>query len=182
MRATTGFFQKIHGSRLIYNTCWEDPRIDRELLELDGDSRVVVITSAGCNVLDYLMDGPAEIHSVDVNPRQNALLQLKLALIETGDYNDFFRGSSAGDGTTDFQALYKRLADQLPPEARDFWSDKAGYFSQRGLKKSFYYHGTTGMAAWLFLKYLYLTRPRLRSLIFDLVDARSPGPATPDLR
>jgi S-adenosylmethionine-diacylglycerol 3-amino-3-carboxypropyl transferase len=166
------FFQKIHGSRLIYNTCWEDPRIDRELLELNGDSRVVVITSAGCNVLDYLMDGPAEIHSVDVNPRQNALLQLKLALIAAGDYDDFFEVFGRGRHD-DFQALYGRLAGQLPPEARDFWGDKAGYFSQRGLKKSFYYHGTTGMAAWLFLKYLYLTRPRLRSLIFDLVDARS---------
>ncbi len=166
------FFNTVHGSRLIYNTCWEDPRIDRELLALDGDSRVVVITSAGCNVLDYLMDGPAEIHAVDVNPRQNALLQLKLALIAAGDYNDFFEVFGRGRHD-DFQALYRRLADRLPPEAREFWGDKAGYFNQRGLKKSFYYHGTTGMAAWLFLKYLYLTRPRLRSLIFDLVDAQS---------
>ncbi len=166
------FFNTVHGSRLIYNTCWEDPRIDRELLELDGDSRVVVITSAGCNVLDYLLDGPAEIHAVDVNPRQNALLQLKLALIGAGDYDDFF-GIFGRGRRTDFQALFDGIAHRLPPEARDFWGDKARYFNQRGLKKSFYYYGTTGMAAWLFLKYLYLTRPRLRSLIFDLVDARS---------
>ncbi|MFP4054703.1 MAG: DUF3419 family protein, partial [Phycisphaerae bacterium] len=48
------FFRHVHGGRLIYNTSWEDPRIDRELLELDGDSKVVMITSAGCNALDYL--------------------------------------------------------------------------------------------------------------------------------
>ena len=72
-------FHHVHGGQLIYNACWEDPRIDRALMRLDGDSRVVMITSAGCNALDYLLDGPAEIHAVDVNYRQNALLELKRA-------------------------------------------------------------------------------------------------------
>jgi hypothetical protein len=79
------FFSLVHGNRLIYNTCWEDPRIDRKLLNLGPESSVVVITSAGCNVLDYLLDGPAAIHAIDVNFRQNALLCLKLALIRHGD-------------------------------------------------------------------------------------------------
>ena len=39
-----------------------------------------MLTSAGCNALDYLLDGPAEIHAVDVNFRQNALLELKAAV------------------------------------------------------------------------------------------------------
>ena len=73
-------FSLIHENRLIYNTCWEDPRLDRELLGLSPESTVVAITSAGCNVLDYLLDGPAAIHAVDVNYRQNAVLSLKMAL------------------------------------------------------------------------------------------------------
>src|ERR1700739_4706900 len=83
-------FHHVHGRQLIYNTCWEDPRIDRQLLKLDGNSRVVVITSAGCNALDYLLDGPAEIHAVDVNFRQNAVLELKLAMIRRGIFGDLF--------------------------------------------------------------------------------------------
>ncbi|MCB1822743.1 MAG: DUF3419 family protein, partial [Candidatus Competibacteraceae bacterium] len=90
-------FKTIHQRYLIYNMCWEDPRIDRQLLDLNQDSQVVVLTSAGCNALDYLLDVPAAIHAVDVNPRQNALLQLKLALIGYGDFGDleqmFRRGS-----------------------------------------------------------------------------------------
>jgi S-adenosylmethionine:diacylglycerol 3-amino-3-carboxypropyl transferase len=27
-------FQNIHGSKLIYNACWEDPRVDRQLLRI----------------------------------------------------------------------------------------------------------------------------------------------------
>ena len=77
-------FGLMHGNRLIYNACWEDPRIDRALLGLGPDSTVVAITSAGCNVLDYLLDGPAAIQAVDVNFRQNAILSLKMALLRTG--------------------------------------------------------------------------------------------------
>jgi S-adenosylmethionine-diacylglycerol 3-amino-3-carboxypropyl transferase len=53
-------FKTIHQRYLIYNMCWEDPRIDRQLLGLDQHSKVVVLTSAGCNALDYLLDAPAE--------------------------------------------------------------------------------------------------------------------------
>ncbi len=78
-------FHYIHDNNLIYNTCWEDPRIDRKLLKLDSSSEVAMITSAGCNALDYLLDNPSDVHAIDVNPRQNALLELKnTSLKETG--------------------------------------------------------------------------------------------------
>ena len=81
-RVQDWIFRQVHHRNLVYNTCWEDPRCDRKLLELGPGSRVVMITSAGCNALEYLLDGPERIHCVDVNPRQNALLHLKQALFE----------------------------------------------------------------------------------------------------
>jgi len=33
-------FQSIHRSNLVYNTCWEDPRLDREAMKLKSDDRV----------------------------------------------------------------------------------------------------------------------------------------------
>ena len=49
-------FRHVHNSNLIYNTAWEDPRLDRQLMKLNRGSRVVMITSAGCNALDYLLN------------------------------------------------------------------------------------------------------------------------------
>ena len=46
-------FDAVHRNNLVYNTCWEDPRLDREALRLGPDDDVLVITSAGCNALDY---------------------------------------------------------------------------------------------------------------------------------
>jgi S-adenosylmethionine-diacylglycerol 3-amino-3-carboxypropyl transferase len=165
-------FASVHGNRLIYNTCWEDPRIDRELFQLRSDSKVVVITSAGCNALDYLLDGPAEVHAVDVNFRQNALLQLKLALFERGDHDDLF--AVFGDGTHgQFPKLLASLNGRLQPPSREFWTAKQHYFDGRPIKKSFYYHGSSGDVAWMVRAFLLQPNRRLRDSVEDLLDAGS---------
>lgn len=163
------FFRRIHGSQLIYNACWEDPRIDRQLLQLDANSRVVMITSAGCNALDYLLDGPAEIHTVDVNPRQNALLELKMALIRRGNYDDFFQMFGHGQHR-DFRRVLTEVEADLSPFAREFWRKKIVFFSPKR-RRSFYYHGASGIVAWLFTRYLYLHRRTLKPKLLRLLES-----------
>ncbi len=165
-------FHHVHGGQLVYNACWEDPRIDRQLMKLNAESRVVMITSAGCNALDYLLDGPAEIHTVDLNYRQNALLQFKLAMIRQGHFQDFFE--MFGIGSHDkYRELYKGLRSDLPEFAREFWDDKISYFDPKGLKKSFYYQGTSGAAAWLLGGALFRAKPNIKNFALCLLDATS---------
>ncbi|MFO0864168.1 MAG: DUF3419 family protein [Gemmataceae bacterium] len=83
-------FQWVHGHNLVYNTCWEDPRLDRQALRLGVDDTIAMITSAGCNALDYALLGPRRIHAIDMNHRQNALLELKMAGIRRLEFDDFF--------------------------------------------------------------------------------------------
>lgn len=163
-------FHHVHGGQLIYNACWEDPRIDRELMALQADSRVVMITSAGCNALDYLLDGPAEIHAVDVNPRQNAVLELKLALIRRGDFGDLFEFFGIGSHER-FKPIYRSLRAGLSPSARSFWDAKISFFDPGSLKKSFYYHGAAGMAAWLMGGALFRAKPNIKNHALCLLDA-----------
>jgi S-adenosylmethionine-diacylglycerol 3-amino-3-carboxypropyl transferase len=165
-------FKNIHGNRLIYNACWEDPRLDRQLLQLDDRSRVVMITSAGCNALDYLLDSPAEIHAVDVNPRQNALLQLKLSLIRRGDFDDLFQMFGLGNHPQ-FEQLYADVRLDLPDYACDFWGEKIHYFAQTNLRKSFYYCGAAGEVAWLLSRYLLRASKKVRYRLHDLLQAET---------
>lgn len=165
-------FRTIHSNTLIYNACWEDPRIDRALLGLDANSRVVMLTSAGCNALDYLLDGPAEIHTVDVNARQNALLQLKLALLRHGAFADLFLMFGRG-AHWEMNQLYPHLSLHLPDFARDFWDKHLGYFDGSGSRRSFYYRGASGMAAWLFSRYLLQVKRSLRDGLMELLECQS---------
>ena len=88
-RLSRWLFDAVHRQHLVYNQCWEDPAVDHEALRLRPDDRVLVITSAGCNALDYALSG-ASVLAVDVNPRQNHLLELKRAGIRALDFEAFF--------------------------------------------------------------------------------------------
>lgn len=165
------FFQLIHGHRLIYNACWEDPRLDRQLLNLDGDSEVVVITSAGCNALDYLLDGPKAIHAVDVNFRQNALLDLKLAFFRSQPFGELYAFFGHGHSPT-YRETYRALRDALSPLSRAFWDRKIDYFSGRGSRRSFYWRGAAGDFAWL-LRRLVVGQGRKAALVQNLLNAQS---------
>lgn len=171
-RAQDATFHHVHGGNLVYNACWEDPRIDRELMALDRDSRVVMITSAGCNALDYLLDDPAEIHAIDMNPRQNALLQLKEAMIRRGRHDELF--ALFGEGRhPDFQNLRKQIDDLLPPYASRYWKEKHYYFRSSPLNPSFYYRGTAGQMAWIALKTFTSGRGKLRDSAAAILEAKS---------
>ena len=41
----------------IYNMSWEDPRMDHRVMKLGNNDHVITIASAGCNVLDYIIEG-----------------------------------------------------------------------------------------------------------------------------
>ena len=163
-------FNAIYSRALVYNTCWEDPAVDRLALNIAPDDALLVITSAGCNVLDYALTGPRSIHAVDANPRQNALLELKLSGIRSLDYDDFFAAFGSGYHPRFREIYFDALRAHLSPFARGFWDKRVDWFGNpRG---SFYYHGLSGIVARLFRLYL-AARPRLAASISDLFETRS---------
>src|SRR5262252_1345522 len=144
-RLSRSVFDAIHGHQLVYNACWEDPRLDRTALRLGPDDTVLMITSAGCNALDYALDAPKHIYAVDLNPRQNALLELKQAAIRALDFDTFFEMFGRGR-VKDWSKIYAPyLRIQLSPWARRYWDERGRYFS--GGPHTFYFRGTTGTVA-----------------------------------
>src|SRR5215470_14237026 len=122
-------FGYVHGNNLVYNTCWEDPRLDRQALELSEHDRLLMITSAGCNALDYLLAGAGEIHCVDLNHRQNALLELKVACLRRLEYDDFFRMFGEGAWAQAPMAYRDLIRDELSPASRRYWDGHIDFFS-----------------------------------------------------
>lgn len=140
-------FRAVHRGNLVYNTCWEDPALDREALDFQPDDRVLVITSAGCNALDYLLTGVAAVHAVDVNPIQNALLELKVQAIRHLDYASFFELFGQGQTPQARQMYQEALRDHLTPAARRYWDRHISFFNGDGWRGSFYYRGSSGLLA-----------------------------------
>jgi len=159
-------FSAVHGNNLVYNICWEDPRLDRVALEFQPDDEVLVITSAGCNALDYALCQPNHVYAVDMNPRQNALLQLKQAAIRSLDHDDFFRMFGQGKLEGVAEIYRKDLRGQLNSWSQRFWDKRIGWFDHPRL--SFYFRGTSGSFARLINHYVDRVakcRPALNELL-----------------
>jgi S-adenosylmethionine-diacylglycerol 3-amino-3-carboxypropyl transferase len=116
---------------ILYAQCWEDPGVDRIALNIGRDDVVFAITSGGCNVLTFLLDNPRKIISLDLNPRQNHLLELKICAFKTLSYEEMleFIGVKTSDRRLD---LYHRLQKSLSVQSRTFW-DNHGDMIARGI-------------------------------------------------
>jgi S-adenosylmethionine-diacylglycerol 3-amino-3-carboxypropyl transferase len=170
-RLSGWLFDAVHRRQLVYNQCWEDPAVDREALGLTPADRVLVITSAGCNALDYALSG-ARVLAVDVNPRQNHLLELKRAGIRALDFEDFFELFGRG-GSPRARQAYAALRDALPFASREHWDREIRLFEPaRGRGRSFYYRGSSGLVALLLTRWI-RHGARLGALVERLLAASS---------
>ncbi len=163
-------FDALYAHSLVYNACWEDPAVDRRALAIGPDDRLLVITSAGCNVLDYALCAPAAIHAVDANPRQSALLELKLAGIRRLVYADFW--ALFGEGAHRYAPeLYRdTLRAELSPFAARYWDARIDWFAPRQPQQGFYWRGLSGWVARGF-RALLVARPKLRHAVEALLEA-----------
>ena len=170
-RLSKTWFNLVHGRNIVYNQCWEDPRLDRVALELTPHDRVVVITSAGCNALDYALAGAGHVHAVDMNPKQNHLLDLKLAGLRHLDYETFW--TLFGKGCLpDWNNIYvHQLRPNLPVEAQRYW-DRKGHMFKKGQRKSFYFRCTSGTFAW-FVNYYVDRVAKMRDAVNALLAAEN---------
>ncbi|NER52946.1 MAG: BtaA family protein [Symploca sp. SIO1A3] len=159
-------FHSVHRNNLVYVTCWEDPRLDRIAMKLTKDDTVLVLTSGGCNALEYALDEPQHIYAVDVNPRQNALLELKIAGIRELDYSSFFQLFGEGH-LANFKKVYQQqLRTHLSPFAQQYWDSHGSRFFAG--KRPFFFRGTTGIFAQLinfYIDHIVQLREELNALL-----------------
>src|SRR5579864_7182942 len=75
--------------KLVFTHNWEDPESDQAALKIESGDTVFAITSGACNVLGFLLCDPKIIYSVDINPAQSRILELKIAAIRALDFEEF---------------------------------------------------------------------------------------------
>jgi betaine lipid synthase len=125
----------------IYGWTWEDPQCDIDRLDIkDGDS-LLCITSAGDNILHYAIKADVEIHSVDMNPCQGHILELKLAASQALEYHDFWRIFGEGKHERFEKLLDNKIAPYLSAQAYSYWKANADQFSS-----NFFLRGYSGWA------------------------------------
>ena len=103
-----------------YGQCWEDADLLAEALAVGPGDRVLSIGSAGDNALSLLLDDPAEVVAVDLNPAQIACLAVRVAAFRTLAYDEVLEVIGARPSGRR-AALYARCRPALDPEHAAFW-------------------------------------------------------------
>src|SRR6185369_16246344 len=132
----------------VYNQIWEDPRVDLQALELDENSRILTISSGGCNALNYLAQGPEAVTAVDLNRHHIYLLNLKIAALKgLEDHEDCFEFFGHGKSERAWDLYKKKIKPHLDAETSEFWEkgllfrrDRITFFEKAGL----YEHSRNG--------------------------------------
>lgn len=114
--------------KLVFTHNWEDPESDHAALRIQSNEVVQAITSGGCNVLGFLLYDPKKIYSVDINPAQSYLLELKIAAIRSFCFEEFIAFAGINE-CNNRPGLYNKLRQFLSSEAAAYWDGQSKIIS-----------------------------------------------------
>lgn len=131
----------------VYPQIWEDPELDMKAMEFDKTSRIMTISSGGCNILNYLTENPRQIEAVDINQSHVAMAKLKFAsLRHLPDYESFFKFFGEADNEENIANYDQYVKPYLDPAARKYWEGHDPFAGRRinYFKKNIYRYGLLG--------------------------------------
>ncbi|CAN5328822.1 DUF3419 family protein [soil metagenome] len=128
-----GILQKLFAvwfDAFVYNQIWEDPRVDVQALQLNENSRILTISSGGCNSLNYLLENPENITAVDLNRQHIYLLRLKIAALKyLPSHTEFFNFFGYGKNAKNIEDYQKYIAPNLDEDTKNFWESNTFFGS-----------------------------------------------------
>ena len=138
---TTPVKNQIELYELIFTMNWEDPEADHKALRIQPGDTVMTITSGACNTLGFLLFDPSHIHTVDINPSQSYLMELKIAAMGRLDYQEFVRFLGLTPASAeDRMKLFGLLRNSLSAQAAAFWDKRRKIIGQGLLFRGRYDH------------------------------------------
>ena len=113
-------FYNVALDRIRYSLVWEGSTTLYRGLDIKPHDQVLVITAAGCNVLNALLKNPHQLTAIDLNPVQNRLLQFKKNVILSQEHG-VFRDLLGLEGKAAVAATWQKVQSSLAPNDLSYW-------------------------------------------------------------
>lgn len=121
-------------SRLNYSFGNEDWRSEQEALKIESGDKVLCITASGDRPLNLLLN-QCKIVSIDANPIQNYLLNLKCAALHELDYKEYIAFLGVVPNRYRLNT-FKKLLPHLSEPSQKYWIEH-----QKSIEKGVIYQG-----------------------------------------
>jgi S-adenosylmethionine-diacylglycerol 3-amino-3-carboxypropyl transferase len=103
-----------------YSQCWEDAEVTTKALTPKENDTILSVTSGGCNALALASSNARMIFSIDSNPEQNFLLELKFAAIKHLNLDDAIRLLGYRSCSKRME-LFQTIEPTISTEAQLYW-------------------------------------------------------------
>ena len=153
---------------LNYSLGNEDWNIEAQALRINSGDKAVCVTASGDRPLHLLMTDCNEVLSIDMNPIQNYLLDLKLAAIKFLDYEKYLAFLGIKPCHHRKKIFYEIKNNLISKGAQDFWEKHLSMIT-RGI----IYQGKTERLTYFWGKFLKLLRPYKINKLFKFDDIES---------
>lgn len=107
-------------TRLWYSIGNEDWKTEQTALKIESENRVVCVTASGDRPLNLLTNSCKELITIDSNPFQNALFELKKVAIEQLSYRDYLAFLGVHPHPNRLK-VYGELKKSLSPSTTMLW-------------------------------------------------------------
>lgn len=112
---------QIQLSKLLFTLNWEDGLSDETAIGPMAGKRLFCISSGGCNAIGFLRFAPDRIDSLDINPAQTWLIELKQAAFRRLDHPAMLAFLGLRPHPDRVKTYRNELTRDLSAEARNFW-------------------------------------------------------------
>jgi S-adenosylmethionine-diacylglycerol 3-amino-3-carboxypropyl transferase len=146
---------------LNYSSSNEDSRSEVKSLRIGEKDSVLCITGSGARTLDLLIESPKEIVSIDFNPCQNFLLELKIHAIKHFKYDKFLEFLGVIPSRKRGH-LYNAMRQSLSIDARNFWDSNSAM-----IENGVIYQGRWEKYFHRLERLISVVRPHLRDKLFS---------------
>ena len=106
--------------RLSYSFGNEDCSAEKRALNIQKGDKIVCVTASGDRPLNLLTEDCGSITSIDANPMQNALLDLKMTAMRELDYEDYLAFLGLNPSKKRLMT-YKELCGSLDAKSHALW-------------------------------------------------------------
>jgi len=151
-------------SLLRYSFGNEDWRTEEAALDIKPEDEVLCITASGDRPLNLLNRECLKMVSIDANPVQNHLLNLKAAAMQSFDYPEYLAFLGAAP-CSNRKTMLKKVLPLLSDQSANFWIKHS-----KMIEKGIIYQGTVERLTALIAKIFSLTRGAKVKRLFAMQD------------
>lgn len=139
-------------NRLNYSLGNEDWSVEAQALRITPGNKVLCVTASGDRPLHLLLSDCESVLSIDMNPIQNYLLELKIAALAYLDYEEYLAFLGCTESSHRLSTFHK-IKSHLSSNAKAYWEHH-----KKMIAKGIIYQGRVEKLTFYGAKFIYFVR------------------------